>query len=67
MYPGTIDEGWLYDSAKGNVSVDGVTLSWDFTDGLTKEQWLRRRELQEGRVMIVTKSGRILMPFQGIY
>lgn len=57
----------MYEMAKGAISFGGFDMIWDFTEGLTKEQWVRRKEIQDGTALLITKEGRIIMPAQNIY
>ena len=55
----------LYEMVKGNIFFNGIHINWDFTNGLTKEQFVRKIELEELE-MVVCKNGRILIPSMGI-
>jgi len=50
-----------YDDLKGSVSIPPYFLTWDFTDGLTKEQWVERKS------GVYLRKGRLLMPYCGIF
>lgn len=55
----------MYELAKGEISVGNINMLWDFTDGLTKEQWINRFIFRNDGYFI-TKDGKILMPKLGI-
>jgi hypothetical protein len=55
----------MYELAKGDIQVGIFNLSWDFTQGLTKEQWIKRREYELTKT-IWLPSGRVIMPELGI-
>lgn len=59
MYPTTPEPLDLKDFVKGSVQMNGINFYWDFTD-LLKEQ-------KKTEFMIVTKSGRIIIPSMNIY
>lgn len=63
----------IYKMMKGHIKTGGLNMMWDFTGGLTEHQWLEARERaltgtlwDEEHPMIVTNSGRIIMPSLGI-
>jgi hypothetical protein len=47
--------------------IGGFNLMWDFTEGLSKEQFIQKRKIETRTDMIVLPNGRILMPSLGIY
>lgn len=69
MPPPNTDNTKIWAMAKGSLKVNGLNVAWDFTDGLTKEQFMRRyeREVEGKHEMIVLKSGRIIIPTMNIY
>jgi len=69
MSPTTIQETDWHEMAKGTISLGGINMSWDMTDGLSKEAFNRRQnEIIYGKpFMYVTKSGRIIIPSMNIF
>ena len=61
-----IDFEETYELAKGSVSLGGINMTWDFTDGLSKEEWMKRERIRSGIEPIIKDDGRILMPKLGI-
>lgn len=59
----------LYKLAKGSVSIGDINMMWDFTEGLSEEEWTRKRKIehQDKSSVFVLKSGRVIMPELGIY
>lgn len=45
---------------------NGLFITSDFSDGLTKEEYIARERIKDGVDPIVEKDGRILMPKLGI-
>ncbi len=58
--------GVTYESLRGTISVFGLNLTYDFTDGLTKEQWEELQRRKETGVW-VKKGGRVLIPSLNIF
>ena len=57
-----------YDLLKGGTDFgDGMMAFWDFTGGLTKEQWVFQKRLKIYGELFLTKNGRVLCPSMGIY
>lgn len=66
MAPSTCyDPGELWELSKGTLNFGGFNLTWDFTGGLSKEQWARKREAERTGVYQM-QNGRVLMPALGI-
>lgn len=63
-----IDEK-CYEMAKGHFKVGDLNMMWDFTGGLSQEQWVKSRKVQllDKCSMFVLKNGRIIMPLLDIY
>lgn len=61
--------GKLYDQAKGTISMGGINVTYDLTDGLSKKQWVERfkRKIGIEEKLILRKDGRIMVPSMGIY
>lgn len=57
----------LYDLAKGDIDFGGIRMCWDFTDGLSREQWLEKRREKELGFMYKLKNGRLIIPSMNIY
>lgn len=56
----------MWKMAKGVIKVGNFNMMWDFTQGKTKEQFIREKQLENKTAMWVTKSGRIVIPQFGI-
>ena len=51
---------------KGNLNMGGINFSWDFTNGLSKEEYIKREQLKRQNIFI-SKNGRLIIPKLGIY
>lgn len=62
-------EDFMWDMAKGHISLGGLNMMWDFTEGLSKEAWLHKRKVenQDRYSMFILKNGRVIMPLLEIY
>ena len=58
----------LYKEAKGYMRLGNLNVMWDLTDGLTKEQWIKRQtKIFEPDKHYVKKDGRIMIPIMNIF
>lgn len=67
MAPTNYDEGLLYDMAKGTMDFGNIKITYDFTGGLSKEQWLYERKRETFGAIFEQKNGRLTIPSMGIY
>lgn len=65
-----IDYNELWKQAKGSIKIGDLTMAWDYTGGLSKSEFIKRKQAvhdYDTCGIIITKSGRILMPKLNIY
>lgn len=74
MPVGVPDFGIMWEFAKSQtLQMGAINIAWDFTDGLTKQQWIEREERRlygaapKHKMAIDRKTGKIVMPYLGIY
>ncbi len=69
MGTSTINTDKVWEMAKGTISLFGLNATWDFTNGLSKKQYIRKweRETLGKHAMYLQKNGRIIIPGLNIY
>lgn len=62
----TLDYEVYWRLAKGELNIGVFHLSWDFTDGMIKENFIEMKR-RESQGFWIRKNGRLIMPSCGIY